>query len=313
MDILTRDIEEAWSLEEAIGSSEIDDANGVIKNVVLLTGLKATANRTFYTDTALEEASKRYEGAKMFIDHPTVKDAPRSINDFGGIYRNVRRDGAQIRGDLHLVENKRAMVVNIAKMRPSGVGLSIKDKGRGYEKDGTFFVEGFSPKTSYSVDFVSEASANKDLFEGVLPHGSTKSNEGGEKMDYKEITLDVLKKERPDLIESIQTDSKTPVLKELDEAKGKGADSEALAGKYAALLEADFTKDVRESVRKMIEPKAITIEAAKAVIAGQKELIESLTKGKGEPEVKGAGHRQEDKSGDLPKEAEIIEAFKGGK
>ena len=153
-------------LQESVGTNAvIDAAVGIIRGVTKLTGDKISLNKTYYTKPALEQARARYEGAKMFLDHPDKGEANRSIKDFGGVYKDLVVEGNRLKGDLHLVESKKQMVVGIAQMRPAGIGLSIKDRGYGIEKDGVFYVEGFTEGATFSVDFVSEASVNKDLFE----------------------------------------------------------------------------------------------------------------------------------------------------
>lgn len=280
-------------LEEAIGTnSDIDGATGIIRGVTLLTGNKTSLNKTNYTDKAMLEAKTRYEGAKMFLNHPAKGETNRSIHDFGGVYKDLRIEGNRLKADLHLVEEKRQMVVGIAKMRPAGVGLSIKDRGYGTEKDGVFFVEGFTDGASYSVDFVSEASVNTDLFES-----RNEDNKQEDTMDWKLITADALRKERPDLIESITTEATSGLVKELNEAKASNKDSAAIlekANKTLALAGAAFDTDVLEAVRKMIEPESVTLETAKAIIAQQKILLEALAKrkGAGTPAVKGMGARK---------------------
>ncbi len=310
-----RDLVEEFDLAEALSTANFDDANGVIKNVVLLTANKTSANRTHYLSEALDEAKGRYEGANMFIDHGT-KGQNRSVRDFGGVYKNVRVEENKLRGDIVLREAARKDMMDIAKMRPSGIGLSIKDRGRGFDKDGVFYVQGFAPEARYSVDFVVDPSVNRDLFE------STKitTDEGGDDMDFKVLTQEVLSKERPDLIESIQNAGKAAILKELEEAKAAGGKSDVLAAKLTALVEADFTKDVREAVKQMIMPDGINLDGARAIIKGQKELIEALSKkpaaGKtssADPKVKGMGQAKEDEvsegADNLPEDADILEAF----
>ncbi len=289
-----RNLQESTTLEEAMSGASIDDANGVIKGVAMLTGLKESGNKTFYTQKALAEAVTRYDGAKMFIDHqaPDKRNVNRSVRDFGGVYKNVRVDGPKVRGDLHLSESNRKEVMAIAKMNPTGIGFSLRDRGMGETDKGVFLVESFDPKfTGYSVDFVVDPSTNKDLFESAQ-HEEIE-NEGGEEMDFKTLTADSLTKERPDLVESIQNAGKAAILKELEESKTNGSKSEAVAAKLSALLEADFSKDVSESVKKMIMPDVITIDAAKEMIKGQKSLIESITKKSttGKPVVTGVGQR----------------------
>ena len=308
-----RDLMEDFDLAEAMAGTEIDDANGILKNVVLLTSNKKSANNTFYTDEALAEAKDRYEGANMFLDHG-VKGQNRSVRDFGGVYKNLHIDGNKLRGDVALRESARKDLTDIAKMRPAGLGLSIKDRGRGYDRDGVFYVQGFQPDARYSIDFVVDPSVNRDLFEST----NKIDDEGGDDMDLKSLTLDVLSKDRPDLIESIQNAGKAAILKELEEAKATGGKSEALAAKMLMLVEADFSKEVLEGVKKMIMPEAIGVDAAKAIIAGQKELIEAIGKKNAgpakDPKVTGLGPQKEadiseaaDK--DIPKEADILNAF----
>lgn len=286
----TKNLSEIVDLQESVGSAQIDETAGIVRGVVILTGNKKSRNKTLYTDPALAEAVTRYEGAKMFLDHPKQGENNRSIRDLGGHYENVRRDGNFVRGDLHVLESFKSVIMPIAKSRMKGVGLSIKDKGHGTEKDGIFLVEGFQTGNDYSIDFVSEISVNNDLFEG---HNN---QEGGEDMNFKELSLDVLRKERPDLIESVQQEGKAGLLKDLEEAKKKGEKSDAVelkANKTLALCDAGFSKEVRESVQKMIEPEAINLDAAKAIITAQKEIVESLIKANsnGNPDVNAGGSR----------------------
>lgn len=307
-----RDLLESFTLDEALMGGSLDEANGVLTNVVLLTGMKTSANKTHYTSKALVEAKDRYEGAKMFVDHKRDERGNPSIQDFGGVYKNVRLDGDKLRADLHLVESKRQMVMSIAKMRPAGIGLSIRDKGHGIEKDGVFFVEGFHPKATYSIDLVANPSTNKDLFEA-------NTNEEEEDMDLKALTIELLTKERPDLIESVQNAGKAAILKELEESKANGKKSDVLAAKLSALIAADFPKDICESVKKMIVADDISLETANGIISGQKALVESLTKknkgAAGEPVVTNLGQRTtavvtESAEGDIPSDDDIAGAFR---
>lgn len=279
----TKALDEIIDLQESVGSANIDEQNGVIGGVVILTGNKRSLNKTLYTDAALKEAVTRYEGAKMYVDHPKSGESNRSIRDLGGHYKNIRLEGNYLKGDLHLLESAKPLIMPLAKARMRGVGLSIKDKGRGSEKDGVFLVEGFASGNSFSIDFVSEVSVNKDLYE-------SRSDNGGTNMELKDLTLDVLKKERPDLVESAQNEGKADVLKQLDEAKQQGQKSEAVelrAQKVLALCEADFSAEVRPKVQAMIEAPEINLASAKAIIKAQKEIVESLVKAdaNGAPDV----------------------------
>src|SRR6266850_3924510 len=57
-------------LSEAMAGTQIKKDLGVIEGVLLLTGGKISKNKTLYTPKVLQEAVARYEGAKMYLDHP---------------------------------------------------------------------------------------------------------------------------------------------------------------------------------------------------------------------------------------------------
>lgn len=308
-----RSVDTVFDLSEAFpGATRINRETGVIEGVVMLTGLKKTRNSTFYTESALNEAAARYEGAKMFIDHPKKGEDNRSVRDYGGVYKNVRREANKIVGDLHVHEGVRNLIIPIAEQRAKGVGLSIRDKGRGREENGVFLVEGFKDGATRSIDFVSEVSSNEDLFE-------SKKDEGGDEMDFSKLTKEELEKNRMDLVEGFRADGKAAIAKELEEAKQTAATAEEkslLADKLIALSEANFKPEVAAQVRKMIADKAISLDQAKATITAQKELIEAVLKAKptnGEPKVTGRGASQksvEEGVKELPSDDELAEAFK---
>lgn len=314
----TKNLSEIVDLRESVAGVTIDPEKGIVKDVVLLTGNKVSKNKTSYGNRALAEAVSRYEGAKMFIDHGDPSSTRvRSIRDLGGSYHNVRLQENKVIADLQVLEHHRATVLAIAKQPIKGVGLSIRDRGHGEEKNGVFLVEGFAG-TEFSIDLVSEASVNANLFES---HQTT----GGTDMELKDLTLDVLRKERPDLLESIRNEATRDHLKEIEEAKKKGEDSAAVelrANKTLALCEADFSAEVRTKVKEMIESKDVSLDAAKAIIKGQKEIVESLAKANagGDPTVTGAGPRkiQEAAPGNgggkgsekVPSDDETVEAFR---
>lgn len=304
------DLETIYPLSEAYASSVLDKENGIVRDVVLLTGNKTSANKTFYTEKALAEAVKRYEGAKMFIDHG--KDAVRSVRDLGGVYKNVRLQENFLKADLHLLPNKtvREIVIPIAEAKPNGVGLSIRDRGKGREENGVFLVEGFAPKGPYSIDLVTEASVNRNLFEHL-------NDEEDVDMKISEITLDDLQKENPALLEAIKTDTRKEAFKEVEEKIAKGEKAEAIlaqAKKLTVLAESGLPEKVMKAVKSIIEPETVSMELAEQIIKNQKEIIESFGKGgaPADPSVRGHGTKNnpEDKK-DLPTHEELAEAIQG--
>jgi|WetSurMetagenome_2_1015567.scaffolds.fasta_scaffold48802_3 hypothetical protein len=307
----TRSFEFQQDLLEAVGTATVDREQGIINGVVLLTGEKISKNKTFYTKKALGEAVARYEGAKMFIDHPSDKDSPaRSVRDLGGVYKNVRiEENKFLKADLHLLKSEmvRSIVLPIAEAKMDGVGLSIRDKGHGREEDGVFLVEGFAGKNGFSIDLVTEASVNENLFE---------SNQGGDNMELSKVTLEELLEGNPTLVEKIKADERGAVMKELEEKIKKGEDAEKMlfkAKKIQALTEANLPKEVMDKISPIIEPEAVTFEVAEGIIKAQKEIMEGLKKPSGnDPAVKGHGDGKGEKDlheSELPTDEELVMAL----
>jgi len=307
----SRNFEYQSDLLEAVSSAVVNQELGIIEGVVLLTGEKISKNKTYYTKKALGEAVQRYEGAKMYIDHPSDKEnSVRSVRDLGGVYKNVRiEENKFLKADLHLLPNPalRGLVLPIAEAKPTGVGLSIRDKGHGREEDGVFLVEGFSGKNGFSIDLVTEASVNENLFE---------SNQGGDNMELSKVTLEELLEGNPTLVEKIKADERGAVMKELEEKIKKGEDAEKMlfkAKKVTALIEANLPKEVMDKLSPIIEPEAVTFEVAEGIIKAQKEIIEGLKKPSGnDPAVKGHGDGKDEKSlneTELPTDDELAMAL----
>jgi hypothetical protein len=303
-------------LAEALGGSVVDKSMGVIEGVVLLTGEKVSKNKTFYTKKALAEAVTRYEGAKMFLDHPKPDEGEvRSVRDFGGIYKRVRIEENRLKADLHLVPNTeiRNIVIPIAEAKPSGVGLSIRDRGHGREEGGVFLVEGFSKGNAYSIDLVTEASVNETLYE---------STQGGQDMDEKEIiaslNLEKLQEGNAALVDAIKSAERQTVVKEFEEKIKAGEEAPkilAQAKKMVALAESGLPKEVTEKLKPVIEKAETSLELTESLIKTQKELIESLkpAPAKTEPVVKGHGASKDEplSEGELPKPEELAQALIG--
>ena len=266
-------IELVEELSEAMASTQIQKEKGVIEGVLILTGEKVSRNKTMYTRKVLQEAVNRYEGAKMFLDHPKEGETTRSVHDYGGTYKNVRlEEGRYLRADLHLVKNEKVVntVIPIAEQKPAGVGLSIRDRGHGREENGVFLVEGFAGKGPFSIDLVMEASVNETLFE---------STQGGDDMDLSKVTLEQLTEGNAALVESIKSTERAAVLKEFEEQIKAGKDApkiQAHAKKMLALAESGLPKDVIEKIRPVVESDSMTHESAESMIKAQKEIIEAM-------------------------------------
>lgn len=305
-------IDTTLDLEEAMASTTVDKEKGVIAGVLLLTGDKVSRNKTMYGKKILQEAVARYEGAKMFLDHPKNGETVRSVRDFGGIYKNVRiEEGRFLRADLHLIQSDevRKTVIPIAESKPAGVGLSIRDRGHGRNENGVFLVEGFAGKGPYSIDLVMEASVNETLFE---------STQGGDDMDLSKLTLEQLIEGAPALVESIRSTERTAANKELEESIKAGKEAPAIlarAKKLMTLAESGLPKAVTEKIKPLIEAETVTPEAAEAMVKTQKEILEAMkpaTKA-GEPKITGHGASKETglSEGELPSEDDFARAILG--
>lgn len=281
---------EVVDLSEAMANVKEDHENGILKDVVLLTGGKPTKNKTLYSDTALAEAAIRYRNAKMFLDHGD--EYSRSVRDFGGVYKNVHLEGQKVIGDLHLAESAKSTAFSMAKL--SAGGLSISDRGQGHDDGDVFVIDKFVGKGPFSIDLVAEPSANMNLFEShENDDDEENNNKGGNEMDITKLTLEELKKGNPALHESIVNDSVKTALAKVEEKIKKGEDSEkvfALGKKLSALAEAGFPPEVSKSVRKTIERDDVTLEGAMSLIEAQTEIIKQISvTPAGKPKVKGAG------------------------
>jgi len=309
-----RDFEFSADLNESVGLATVKKNEGIVEGVVILTGEKVSKNKTYYTKKALNEAVSRYEGAKMYIDHPKPDEGSvRSVRDLGGTYRNLRiEEGRYLKADLHLLPSQtiRDIVVPIAESRPPGVGLSIRDRGKGRDENGVFLVEGFAPKGAFSIDLVADASVNENLYE------STKEDDD---MKIEELKVEDLQNGNPTLLESIREDARKEareaVLKEYEEKikKGESADKVlAEARKTILIAEAKFEKDVEEKVKKLISPEAITLEMAEDIVKTQKEIVEAVKPPVSDPKVRGHGNTKNDEieegDKDLPKDDELLES-----
>lgn len=307
------DLSESSSLQEAMAGSKIDEAAGIIKDVVLMTADKVSKNKTKYTRKALQEALKRYDGAKMYLDHPrkdelAERKGVRSIRDLGGTYRNLYiQEGPtpSLKGELHLLEHNRDIALSIAKNPPKDTGLSLRDRGTVHEEHGVTLVEGFTGD-EFSIDLVVTSSLNKSLFE------SAQTNEGGKDMeiDWKEISLEDLKKNRQDLVESIQSEATTPLKKLLEESGVKAQETE----KVMALVESKMSAEFKEVLKPALMAKAVTLEEAKKMIVAQEGLFAKLgktSKGDSDPSVKGQENREQKLSESAVKDEDFLAAFSG--
>lgn len=198
----------------------VDREKSVIRGVKLL-GLQSRNGRT-YRPEALSQAAALYEGAKVNLNHP--KGHPLSARDYqdrlGHIAGVVLRDGEGLFGDLHF-NPKHALAEQLlwdAEHAPQHLGLSHNVQARTSRQGDQVVVEAILKVQS--VDLVADPATTQGLFEAASPT----------------LTLDALRRERPDLVAQLQA-AAAPELEALREELAQLRAGESLRERRRQALE----------------------------------------------------------------------------
>ncbi|MHC4122448.1 MAG: hypothetical protein ACYSSI_02655 [Planctomycetota bacterium] len=150
----------------------IDSESRVLHNVALV-GMVSRNNRR-YTREALQTGATKYEGVRVYIDHPHKEDERRgwrSVRDLAGKIENVRFDGQKLRGDISLLNNDGGkLTFEIANGMPEIAGMSHNAFGKFHRENGQEVIETIDRVVS--VDVVTEPATNNGFFESILKKGS---------------------------------------------------------------------------------------------------------------------------------------------
>jgi hypothetical protein len=193
------DLSMAEMLREYVDSRglnvQVDRRPAVIRGVKIL-GLASRNGRT-YLPEALEKAAPLYEGAKVNVNHPKGSpNAPRDYQDRIGVIRNVIvRPGEGLFGDLHF-NPKHALAEQLiwdAEHLPENVGFSHNVEARTRRDGDQVVVEAIL--RVQSVDLVADPATTRGLFESA--------DAAAERPFVDQLTLDGLKRQRPDLVEAL--------------------------------------------------------------------------------------------------------------
>jgi len=285
---------------------------GVIRGVKLLG--PSSSNGRDYPKETMARAVGLYEGAKVNVDHPEGSAAtPRRYGDRLGALKNVRvgRGSDGLFGDLHF-NPKHALAEQLiwdAEHAPENVGLSHNIKGKTTRgRNGRVVVEEIQRVNS--VDLVADPATTRGLFED---HGDQESQEEKDQMEFQKITVEQLRAERPDLLESIAADAvKTHLGSE--EAKAKDAKLTALIEEVDRYKGKEELAAKQEAVDKLITEAKLPKELASDVLResllatddeGRKRLIEerqAIAKGLGSTGPKSTEQKtlMEGVAGELP-------------
>lgn len=173
----------------------VDRDAGVIRGVKVLG--RTSRNGREYSDRALAEAARFYEGIGVNLNHPDRRETAieRPVEaGFGWLAAiEVKADG--VYGDLHFLKShpQAAVIVEAAERNPKRFGLSHNAEGRIARKEGRNVVE--SIEKVRSVDVVQNPATNSGLFESK-EHTMKKTvrqiletNEGGKLLPLVEDAL----------------------------------------------------------------------------------------------------------------------------
>ena len=201
--------------ETQIAKENIDVENRTIKNVLILQ--EKSANGRVYPRDVLEKAIPLYEGARAFINHTKPGlSADRDIKDTIGKFTNPRHINGQIRADLQLLKNQSVFITDLAEMNIQGIGFSHHAKGEVVKKDDIEEVKSISKVIS--VDLVIEPATTRTVFEDI---NRKEQDEMDMKEFTKELTVEKLKTDRPDLVEQIEKTVAEKSKEEMDKLRAE--------------------------------------------------------------------------------------------
>jgi len=184
----------------------------------------------FYTGAAMESGAV-FEGAQMFANHQTKADAASrpegDVQQLVGIVRGpaVAESGGAVVGNANILQPSWREFLKAADEVGELPALALSVNANVMERSGS--VDGRKGKVVESfigpaqggkhprVDFVTIAGAGGRLAEAAEAWANAHTQEGTE-MEWKDITLADLKKERGDLIEALRSEVKESVYGDKD-------------------------------------------------------------------------------------------------
>ena len=225
-----------------------DNGNRTIQNVVFL-GAESAHGYT-YKQEAMAKAVGLYNAVRCFINHPNAeeeKSGRRDLMKMAGMTKDARHEDGKIKGSMVLLDDQYGRKFwNIAHSMPTVAGCSHVADGNMVEEGGKNFVDEISEVVS--VDLVVQGATTKNVFESI--------DERKDDMDYQKITLEELKRLRPDIC--------TAVMKE-----GIGAGKKSRDDEFKKLTESN------DALKKQVDEQSVKEAAAKKTADVEKLLSES--------------------------------------
>jgi len=234
----------------------------------------------YYSKELLQKYAEKYTaGTHMFWDHPTPTEESerpeRSLKDLAGVLISAGRwqedgvAGPGVYGDARVFEPFKSKLEEIAEH----IGLSHVASGKSKygEAEGKKGMIIDSIDNVASVDYVTMSGAGGkivQLFESV---------KGKKDMLLSEVDLTMLKKERPDLVETLRSELKDTIYN--DKKEGKKMDDVKVKEVQDKLDAAEVKNKEQEKENAKLKEALILIEAKKFVDGKLKEAeIPDITK-----------------------------------
>ncbi len=288
-------IETLWEYADSRGQSiGVDRRAGVVRGVKIL-GLRSRNGRV-YLPEALRDAARLYENARVNVNHPKGDpQQPRDYQDRIGVIRNVAvREDEGLFADFHF-NPKHALAEQLlwdAEHSPENVGFSHNVQARCVRRGEQLVVEAIT--RVLSVDLVADPATTAGLFEsqadaeGDAPAPSDEPDaDRAEPEVPAELTVEQLRRARPDLVERIcreQIDENNRLRAELERRAEEAAllrrrrlidrllrehglpeleaaDALARAVLGRRFVEALTAADSDEQVRELVEERARLVRA----------------------------------------------------
>jgi hypothetical protein len=219
----------------------VDRERGIIPGVKLL-GTVSKKGRE-YPKEVMAKALPLYEGMRVNIDHVDPGQR-RSLRDRIGLVKNVTLKEDGLYGDFHF-NPKHPLADQIAwdaENAPQNLGFSHDTRGGSRNVGGRLVVE--SIDKVLSVDLVANPATTTGLFEGLeemlnqpaSPARSDTPTPESHVMNWNDIDLDGLKRNRPELLTALQ------------ESREKSDELAALQEELKTLKQEKAARELEESI-----------------------------------------------------------------
>lgn len=236
---------------------KFDEKQLVIHDMVILGPISKNGYR--YPKETQEEARPLFEGAKAYLNHPTAKEMgeARRVQDLIGEHRNIRVKNDKTYSDLHLLNNPTVRdyvlpILGEGKTHLAGNSIVVRGS-RKKDDNGIEYVSKIH--AARSVDLVAEPATTNGLFESQKFTTDVVVEE--KSMEWTDVTVENLRKERPDLVDTllagdqqqkkmVALEAENAALKEQNAAKDKEL-TEVKAQRAADLKEANIVTLMAEA------------------------------------------------------------------